>query len=282
MNADAQRRRQLGEFLRIRRLRLARADLGLPPIGRRSMGLRREEAAALSGMSITWYSWLEQGRDTRPSRNVLDSLARTFRLSVAEHAYILTLAGYAAPPPTEDKIPRRTPKHARRLLAVLDDLPAYVASSDWQIVGWTRTLEAIYPNVATVREADRNELWLMFTDPDLRELMHDWEDAGRHLAADFRTEVGPRLTDPLVSRLISRLFAESDIFRSYWENHDVRGFTPRRSLIHHPVAGDLHFWLHRLAPAGHPDLHMVLWIPELTTDTRERLAQVVNGRSCVG
>ncbi|NAZ78248.1 helix-turn-helix domain-containing protein, partial [Kineococcus sp. T13] len=89
----AERREELGALLRSRRGQLTTADLGLPEGGRRrSRGLRREEVAALSGVSVTWYTWLEQGRDINPSRQVLDALARTLRLSATEHAYALSLA----------------------------------------------------------------------------------------------------------------------------------------------------------------------------------------------
>jgi len=96
----------IGEFLRTRRRQLVRADFGLPPIARGSSGLRREEVAYLARVSITWYTRLEQGRAITPSRQVLDALAQTLRLSTAEHTYLLSLAGYSAPQPADDPIPQ--------------------------------------------------------------------------------------------------------------------------------------------------------------------------------
>src|SRR5919106_1039650 len=97
VNADAERRRELGRFLRTRRQQLPRADLGLPDVGGRGTGLRREDVCSLSGVSITWYTWLEQGRQIGPSRQVLGAIARTLRLSSPEHSYVLALAGYSDP-----------------------------------------------------------------------------------------------------------------------------------------------------------------------------------------
>src|ERR1700754_3492526 len=94
---EIERRRELGKFLATRRGKLSRDDLGVPPLAGRKTGLRREEAAARAGVSLTWYSWLEQGRDHQPSQNVLDAVSRALCLLAAEHAYLLSLAGY--PPP---------------------------------------------------------------------------------------------------------------------------------------------------------------------------------------
>src|ERR1700733_11109809 len=102
----------MGQFLTTRRRHLVRADLGVPPItGRTTRGLRREEVAYLAGVRVTWYTWLQQGRDATPSRQVLDSLARTLRLSHAEHVYLSALAGHSAPQPADDPSPATVPAH---------------------------------------------------------------------------------------------------------------------------------------------------------------------------
>jgi transcriptional regulator with XRE-family HTH domain len=274
----AAQRRQLGEFLRLRRLRTDRDALSLPPIAGRFTGLRREEVATLSGISISWYTWLEQGRDARPSRSVLDAVARTLRLSGAEHTYVLSLAGYVASPPAEVRTPPGIPSHALRLLDVCEHVPAYIATPDWQIVRWNRAFEAFYPTVATVPERDRNEIWLTFTDPFVRELNDHWEAAGRRMAAAFRAAAGARLCSPSLSLLIGRLLRSSDFFRECWSEHDVEPFTPTRELFHHPVVGDLELWQHRLIPAGAPDVHLVMWVPEVSTDAEHQLSRMVENR----
>jgi transcriptional regulator with XRE-family HTH domain len=272
---DGQRRRNLGDFLKARRQQLVRGDLGLPPIGERSKGLRREEVAVLSGVSITWYTWLEQGRKTHPSRQVLDALARSLRLSVAEHAYVLSLAGYSSPHAVGDQIPQVVPAHVLRLLDVLAALPAYVIAQDWQILGWTDTFAALYPNVATVPEADRNLLWLMFTDPYLRKLWPHWELTTGRFLAEFRAEAGPSLNHPSISGVVERLLEASEPFRAAWERHDVGGFGSPQRLVRHPV-GDLHLERNRLAFSDHPDLHIVVYTPVRTTDTPARLRQIAD------
>ncbi|MCI2237304.1 helix-turn-helix transcriptional regulator [Paenibacillus sp. TRM 82003] len=256
------RRQELGALLRSRRDQLTAADLGLPAgARRRSPGLRREEVAALSGVSVTWYTWLEQGRDTHPSRQVLDALARTLRLSDAEHAYVLSLAGHPAPRPSTTLAARTAPASLQRLLDAQVGLPAFAITSGWQIAGWNAAYAVLYPGIATVADEDRNLLWLVFTDPSVRQLLPRWEEDSRRFLAEFRAEAGPLLGEPAVAALVQRLRAASAHFEAGWTDHDVRGFTSRERLFHHPDAGDLRFEHHQLTPADHPDLQVVIYTP---------------------
>ena len=266
----------IGEFLTNRRRQLVRADLGLPPIGGRTCGLRREEVAYLARVSITWYTWLEQGRDITPSRQVLDALARALQLSAAEHAYMLSLAGYSAPQPAEDTIPQTGPAHVQRLLDALTGYPAYAIAPHWAITAWNTAYTALYPNVATVAAADRNLLWLLFTDPYLRRLMPDWEFTSLSNLASFRAQAGTRLVDPPYADLVERLLQSSAAFRAAWETHDIEALTSRERLFCHPDVGDLHMEQHSLTPTDHPDLHLVIFTPVLTTDGPTRLRQLLD------
>ncbi|RDI51703.1 helix-turn-helix transcriptional regulator [Nocardia mexicana] len=256
-----QRRAELGSFLRARRNQLDPTAVGLPPAGpRRRGGLRREEVATLSGVSATWYTWLEQGRDIQPSRQVLDALARTLRLTTTEHSYILSLAGYAPLHESADATTASAPTHVQHLLDALD-FPAYAIAPDWQISGWNRAYAELYPNVATVAPEDRNLLWLVFTDPYVRDLLPDWEVTSRRFLAEFRAEAGPRLGDLAHTPAIQRLLEASPEFRAGWHSHDIEGFASRERVFHHPERGELRYEHHRLAPADHPDLYLVIYTP---------------------
>ncbi len=152
------------------------------------------------------------------------------------------------------------PAHIRHLLDALD-FPAYAIAPDWQITGWNRAYAELYPNVATVAPAERNLLWLVFTDPYVRDLLPDWEVTSRRFLAEFRAEAGPRLGDLAHTPVIQRLLETSEPFRAGWRSHDIEGFASRERVFHHPVRGDLRFEHHRLAPADHPDLHLVIYTP---------------------
>lgn len=275
MGTEAQRR-ELGALLRARRGRLVRADLGLPAVGRsRTSGLRREEVSLLSGVSLTWYTWLEQGRDILPSRQVLDAVARTLRLSPTEHAYVLSLAGYAAPLPAPHRAPRSAPEHVQRLLDSLVGSPAFALAPDWGIAAWNAAYAALYPTIATVAAEDRNLLWLVFTDSYVRRLLPDWDADSRRFLAEFRSEAGTRLGDPAVAAVISRLTGASAPFRAGWTSHDIEGFTTRERLFHHPQVGDLRLEHHPLRPSDHPDLHLVVYTPVQDGRTPDALATLV-------
>jgi len=276
--ADSGERSELGAFLRARRGQLTRADFGLPDLGRgRAVGLRREEVSYLSGVSVTWYTWLEQGRDINPSRQVLDAITRTLRLTVVEHDYVLSLVGFAPVRPDESGAVAAAPASLQRLMDALDDDPAYAVAPDWGIAGWNAAYAALYPNVATVDPRERNLLWLVFTDPYVRGLLPDWQVTSRRFLAEFRAEAGPRIGDPAYVALVSRLLDASAEFRDGWESHDIQGFTSRERVFTHPAAGTLRFEHHQLAPSDHPDLHLVVYTSVPGTDSAQRLAAAGRG-----
>jgi transcriptional regulator with XRE-family HTH domain len=265
-------RDELAAFLRARRSQLDRASFGLPEgTRRRSHGLRREEIAALSGVSVTWYTWLEQARDVNPSRQVLDALANALRLSPTEHTYLLSIAGFAAPlaAPTPASA---APEHIQRLLDALSGSPAFAITSDWSIVAWNDAYRALYPDVALLADADRNLLWAVFTDPFVRGLLPDWEITSRQFLAEFRAEAGSRLGQPECVRLIKRLTERSTEFRAGWSRHDIEGFASRRRSFH-TTAGVLEFEHHRLAASDQPDLFVVIYTPT-GPDTVRGMAQL--------
>ncbi|WP_433281026.1 XRE family transcriptional regulator [Pseudonocardia xinjiangensis] len=208
---------------------------------------------------------------------MLDAIARTLKLSAVEHAYNLSLAGYSAPPSLSEQCPQGPPAHVQRLLDALGGFPAFALAPDWTVAAWNEAYTAVYRDLSKVPAPDRNLLWLIFTDPYLREMMPDWEYMSRRCLARFRAEAGPRLGQPSFSRLVTRLLDASEAFRAGWESHDIEWIAVRRRIFHHPVAGELHLEQHCLAPVEHPHLRLVIYTPVLTTDTLERLR-----RLCVG
>jgi hypothetical protein len=277
---DTQRRTELGRFLRTRRTQFSNGAFEQPITGRkRTPGLRREEVAVLSHISVTWYTWLEQGRDIHPSRQVLDAVARTLHLSPIEHTYLLTLAGHTTPDTQPPGSTPGLPANVHHLLDALAGHPAYAITSTWDITGWNDAYTALYPNIATVPADQRNLLWLVFTDPAVRELLPDWETASRRFLAEFRAEAGPRLAEPAHATLLARLDAASTEFRNGWRDHAVDGFTSRERRFHHPLAGELRLEQHRLTPSDHPELHLMIYTPMPGTDTTARLQRLVTTRS---
>lgn len=256
------RRRELGRFLRSRREQAPRADYGLPPVGRtRDRGLRREEVAYLSGVSVTWYTWLEQGRPINPSRSVLDAVARTLRLPLPEQEFVLSLAGFGLAPTVAARAVEDAPPHLQRLLDAIDPNPAFALAPDWGIAGWNDAYTRLYPRVGDVPAEDRNLLWLVYTDDAVRELLPDWDVTSARFLAEFRAETGARAGDPGVRTLVERLRAASPEFRAAWEHYDISGFASRERLFRLPDGVTARYEHHQLTPTDHPELRLVVYTP---------------------
>ncbi len=253
------RREQLGDFLSARRGALLRAAAGLPTSPRRrEAGLSREEVAILAGVSVSWYTWLEQGREINVSRQVLAAVARVLQLTDDETEYMFALSEPERETAATES--ESVPEHLKRLIDSLR-FPAFVLATDWSIVGWNAPYEWLYPSIATLPEADRNLLWLIYTDPQLRKLLPDWSRTSRSFLADFRAEAGVRLNTPRHRALIARLEEASPEFRRQWAVHVVERFASRIRSFQHPDAGLVRFEHNALVPADVPGLTVVTYVP---------------------
>ncbi|MEU5300139.1 helix-turn-helix transcriptional regulator [Streptomyces noursei] len=227
---------ELAGFLRTRRARVRPVDVGLDGAGRRqTRGLRRAEVAERAGVSLDYYTRLEQGRRLRPSRQVVIALARALHLSDGERNYLLGLAGEAAVPVP---MSRTTDASARRLLDQLDAVPAMVLNSRYDILAWNRMLDALVANLAELPARERNTLRWLFTGPATGIGPRDRARLGRRCVADLRGS-GRYPDDPGVRRLVAELSRESAEFAELWERHDVGVHrTVTKSMVH-PVVGAL-------------------------------------------
>jgi transcriptional regulator with XRE-family HTH domain len=179
-------RQQLSEFLKARRARLSPTEVGLPcGNGRRIRGLRREEVAALAGVGLTWYTWLEQGREIRVSTAFLENLARTLKLSHAERAHLFALTQHRAPPLPISGPVSNAPERLHVILNAIDS-PAYARNSRFDVIAWNRANTLMFGDFASVAPEQRNVLRLMFTRPSYRRTMKNWEEDARGLIAKFR------------------------------------------------------------------------------------------------
>ncbi|MFF3642246.1 helix-turn-helix domain-containing protein [Streptomyces sp. NPDC002564] len=220
-------RRELGGFLRAHRERLAPEEVGLPRTSRRrTSGLRREEVAALSGVSVAWYTWLEQGRvDT--SRQVLDAVARALRLDAVSHRHALALAGFA---PVPQGPPDRDPGCDSGLRALLDswpDSPALLLGPGLDVLAWNRAHAALWPDPAELAEDRRNLLLLLVTDARHQRLLPGWEPVAMDLYRHFRTRADRSPGSSALGRLAPRLHAARPDLAHWWACRSVGDFAPR-------------------------------------------------------
>jgi transcriptional regulator with XRE-family HTH domain len=249
-------RQQLSEFLKTRRARLSPTEIGLPASnGRRVRGQRREEVAVLAGVGLTWYTWLEQGRDIQVSTAFLENLARTLRLSPAERAHLFALAQHRAPPlPPSGAIPD-APERLQTLLDSIDQ-PAYARNDRFDVIAWNRANTRMFGDFAAVPPARRNVLRSIFTQPVYRETIESWEDDARGLIAKFRLNYGQAAGAEPFAALVAELSAASPDFRRMWAEHDVSDLR-----FSSPRHGATVFQHYTVMPEALPHLRIVVYIP---------------------
>jgi transcriptional regulator with XRE-family HTH domain len=272
------RRADLAAFLRARRAAVAPGDVGLEPgPRRRTPGLRREEVALLAGVSVSWYTWLEQGRPINASVDVLDALARALRMDPVERAHLFELAGRPTRQLVDQPVesPRSAcPRGVLELLRTVEPAPAFALGPTWDMIAWNETFAALFPPIASLPPEECNLVWLLFANADARELNGAWEDEARRTLSQYRAEVTPMRDDPAVASLVARLQAASPEFREWWPQYDVAAFESHRRVFNHPRAGRLVFDSEQFVPVAAPDIRIIVHLPVAGDDSAARLAAV--------
>ncbi|MEU9476490.1 helix-turn-helix transcriptional regulator [Streptomyces sp. NPDC048191] len=279
--ASAQRRRpELAAFLRSRRARVTPADVGMPPgLRRRTPGLRREEVAQLSGVGVTWYTWLEQGRPINASPQVLDAVARTLRLDAPEREHLYRLAEVAFAPDRES-LTRRIGPEVQGILDALNPLLAVVYNARYDVLA----TNAAYRDLFVVPEALGiglpNVLWTLFTLP-AHACPVVWRERELPLmVATLRSAYGRHVGEPAWEDYIRALSAASPWFAELWASGEVVLPGPRVKTFRHPAVGEMRMTSQSLSIDGMPECRIVVYTPEdeasrekveLLRERRERL-----------
>jgi transcriptional regulator with XRE-family HTH domain len=252
-------RRALGDFLRARRDRLTPAAIGLPDgTRRRAPGLRREEVASLAGLSTTWYTWLEQGRDVSVSPQGLARIAVALRLDRAGRDYLFEIAGRRDPAPDPD--PDALPATLPACLAAIAT-PAYVLDRPWNARAWNDAAHHLFAGWLDGPDAAPNLLRFVFLAPQARALLPDWRDRARRVLAEFRADCAAHLEDAPVARLLADLRRDSADFVALWQLHAVTGREGGARGFAHPTLGLLRYDQTAFSVAGRPDLKLVVLTP---------------------
>jgi transcriptional regulator with XRE-family HTH domain len=272
---DDIRSRELGAFLRSRRERLAPVDVGLPAgARRRTPGLRREEVAMIAGVGTTWYTWLEQGRDVKPSNETLRAIGEALRLDAAETHHLYVLAGRQPPNPRPTQ-PERVDEALRHTLTSLTIQPAYVMGRRWDVLAWNRAAAVVFGDYGALDGDARNIMHLLFTDQDYRRLLVDWRELARTALGRFRAESAKYIGDPDFERLIALLTAASPEFRAWWPERDVIRQLSGVKTIRHPVAGDLTFEHMSFSIDDGSDMKLIVYTPLAAQDSVAKMAALL-------
>jgi transcriptional regulator with XRE-family HTH domain len=258
--ADPRQLAELGAFLQAARARLQPEDVGIGRRGRRRVpGLRRHEVADLAGVSLTWYTWLEQGRNVNPSPEVIDALARALSLDDDGRRHLRRVAGcplldtpFAPEEPSESLV---------GLINELDPIPAYIVTAAFDFVAWNPAYAGLFADPAALPPERRNALWMFFTRSEVRERIPDWASELDHLVGRFRAEAGRHPNHPRFTAIVEGLRLESPEFAASWAAHRVQRFAGRTEEIDHPVAGRLRTVLLQLRPSDQRSLTVMIHQP---------------------
>jgi transcriptional regulator with XRE-family HTH domain len=222
VNAHEQRLKALGNYIKSNRAKRSPDSVGLPPgyNRRRTPGLRREEVAQLAGVSTTWYTWIEQGRDINVSREVLDSIGRALQLSTDEYIHMLNLAKDPIPAPA----PARKKPISPALHKIVNDMayPAMVVNKRSDVLAWNIAASSYFVDFSQVPEEERNMIWQWFTNKSLQSRIVNWEERSEYAIAVFRGFSDLYAGDPWFPQFVEELKRVSPFFKEQWKRHEVK------------------------------------------------------------
>lgn len=231
----------LGEFLRSRRARLDPDTVGLPPspVPRRGRGLRREEVAALAGVSVEYYARLEQGRVGNVSDQVLGAIEGALRLDPLEREHLRALVGTGPAKPARTSPPARSSVRVslRTFIDAIDPVPAMLQGPRMEVLAWNRAATILLADFGAMPTAERNIARWLFLDPSTRTRYPDWEQIAAPTVAALRANHDPRVPDEALERLVGELSLASDEFARYWADYRLFKHTHGTKRIYHPTVG---------------------------------------------
>jgi hypothetical protein len=266
------RRQELGGFLRSRRERITPVQVGLISSGRRrTPGLRREELAQMAGVGVTWYTWLEQGRDINVSTQVIEAVCRALLLDPSERAHVMTLAGVDDHPIVTEC--RSLSPSVHVMLDQLSPFPAAVSNARFDLLAYNRTYGRTIADLDSLAPEDRNTLWLGFTHPAWRKAIVEWEDTMGRMAAQYRLNMADHVGEPAWKDLVRRLSEASPAFVDMWSRNDVRGVENQTKLLLNEHVGllRLHHASYWMGP--HSGTRVIVYTP-LDEEARRRLEKL--------
>jgi transcriptional regulator with XRE-family HTH domain len=254
------RRKELAEFLQAIRQRGTPEEFGFPAgARRRTQGLRREEVAQLAGISATWYTWIEQGREVNVSAEALDRLAIALKLSRSERTYLFDMADRRDPLANTSE----TDTAPETLINMLQSiqLPAYIMGRTWNLLAWNKPASDLFSgwlDQIKPEEPPPNLLRFVFLNPIAKQFVVNWEMRARRLVAEFRADSRSRLEEPELKKLVADLSQASGEFDRFWKQHDVLERQGGQREFNHPQQGLISYQQVTLRPVEQEQLKLVL------------------------
>lgn len=235
------RLKELGQFLKSRRERISPSQVGLHyGSRRRTPGLKREEVTQLANVSLTWYTWLEQGRHIKVSEQVLESVGKALLLNDTEIQYIFKLSQLAYTEKSPSQIQLVT-KPVRAILDKLEPFPCFASDQFWNVIGWNNTANEIFGDFEKMNDRERNTIWRMFTNPRYKTLFTEWDKAAQWIVAQFRLSCSSYHANSWFVNFVKDLIEASHDFEKMWLEHNVTFEEHFKKRIKHSTVGELIF-----------------------------------------
>jgi len=272
----------LSTFLKAKRAEIKPESMGLPSVSRRrTPGLRREEVAQLAGVSTTWYTWLEQGRDIKVSSTVLDCISTALQLNNDEKDYLYDLAFETK---TKNKTEIADVKNdqselspsLKRILAELTYCPTIITDRHCHIVGWNPAAASVFLDFEQIPSQQRNLIRLLFDRKEFKSLAVNWEQFVKGFLAIFRTYYGHYLGDEWYNQFIKGMSNSYSEFQDLWQESQVSKAPKMIIEFRHAKAGKMLFNLTSLQVQGDMDLRCSIYTPVEETDTENKLKRLMN------
>ncbi|WP_066363287.1 helix-turn-helix transcriptional regulator [Herbidospora mongoliensis] len=265
------RPQEIREFLRSRRARLTPADVGLPikTGSRRVAGLRREELAMLAGVSVDYYTRLEQGRATGASEQVLGAVADALRLDALERRHLFALVK-----PVTDAAGDRPPRAraaVRMMLDALDPVPAVLHGPCLEVVAMNRMGKVLLDDFEAMPPGERNMVRWMFLNPKARSVYPDWDEVAAQMVAILRLAAGHDVHNPRLALLVDELTERSPRFAHFWDDYMVFQHTHGTKRFHHDVVGTMSINYESLVPPTDPHLSLIIYSAATGSPSEEKL-----------
>jgi len=269
------KRTELADFLKTRRSRITPEQVGLSRgTRRRTSGLRREEVAGLAGIGLTWYTWLEQGRDIQVSNQVLESIARVFQLTQDEITHLFCLAGNTKTSDSFSETGVLSPA-VKNLMSNFNQVPTYMIDNCWNLVTWNKLSEKVFCEFSKLEKHERNILYLMFMYKPYMDLFDDWEYHARGIVSRFRVDFVKQTQNIHMQSFVEYLCNSSSKFHDWWKLHDVHGMDDVLKKITHPVVGKMSLEFVSFNASANPNLRLIFHSPAEGTDTKAKLTKLL-------
>ncbi len=273
---EGYRYKELADFLKTRRAKIAPSQVGLiAATRRRTPGLRREEVAQLAGIGLTWYTWLEQGRPIHVSSSVIESLSRVLLLDRRERTHLYLLANQPLPSDLSEHQETISPM-LQHILDRLNNCPSLVTDQRWNVIAWNKEACLIYGDFEKMNQRERNIVWAVFTEPRYKLLLTDWEHNAKRLLGSFRASCGQYIEDAWLVQFIEDLKAASTEFNLWWPLHEILGGNEKFKRLNHPTAGVLDFEVSNFDVPDSIGLKMVVHVPTPGTETENRMKDLLH------